>query len=119
MTVTELGVCALDAAIPVGLTTSGAAGPAVDGPGIGVVACEGFGTLVRTVRRDLVVSAGWVTFGFGGVGALTVTGGSRSGEADCWALAGEIPANAIGKTTVEASKQVRCRFAALEREDMG
>jgi hypothetical protein len=116
--VTELGVWALDVTVPVGLTTAGAAGPPADGPGAGVAASLGFGlgTRVRAIRRGFLVSAGCVAFG--DAGAFTVTGGSRSGEADCCALAGEIPANAIGTRMVEASKQARCRKAALEREDM-
>jgi hypothetical protein len=119
ITVTELGVCALEVTVPVGLTTAGATGPPADGPGAGVAASPGlgFGTRARAIRRGFLVSVGCVAFG--GVGTFTVTGGSRSGEADCCALAGEIPANTIGTTTVEASKQVRCRRAALEREDIG
>jgi hypothetical protein len=119
ITVTELGVCALEVTVPVGLTTAGAAGPPADGPGAGAAASPGlgFGTRVRAIRRGFLVSAGCIALG--GAGTFTVTGGSRSGEADCCALAGEIAANASGTRTVEASKQARCRWAAPERKDIG
>jgi hypothetical protein len=104
ITVTELGVWALEVTVPVGLTIAGAAGAPTDGPGAGVAASAGpgFDTRVRAIRRGFFVSAGCTAFG--GAGTFTVTGGSRSGEADCYAVAGEIPANIIGTRTLDASK---------------
>src|SRR6267154_559812 len=75
---------------------------------------------VGTTRRDTVVRSG---AGSGRVlllseGASTSMVGSRSGEADCCALAPENPNERTGTRKLEASQQVRRRAAALTMEDM-
>src|SRR5450631_24385 len=101
--------------VPVGLTTS------VDGALAAVLSvaggAAGSGFRARTTRRDLVSRSAGAAIRIGG-GGLTTTAGSRSGDADCCALAAEIPRKRTGTRKLEAGTRVRRRRAAMMMGDM-
>jgi hypothetical protein len=90
----------------------------VAGPGDGCGAAAGWRTGAGAMRRDCESGDGSVRLLVSVFGGLTSIGGSGSEEAVCCALAGEILRQAIGIRKLEASKQVRRRFAAVMMEDM-
>ena len=116
MAVTEFATWLVGVTIPVGLTTVGA----VFGmPCCGVTGfsagfcCVGLAAACRDF--GFCAAGGCVVSGF--LDGLTSTGGSRSGEADCWACAAGIAKGESGITTVDASHRRR-RTLALTMERM-
>src|SRR6202790_1028131 len=116
ITVTELATWSIGVTIAVGETTTSCGLPAVPDCWASGGAC----CAVGTTRRD--AEAGWEA-GFDAVlllsaGASTSMLGSRLGDADCCALAAEIPKERTGTRKLEAYRQVRRRWAAVAMEDM-
>jgi hypothetical protein len=103
--------------MPVGLTTSVGAALAVVLSVAGGAAGFGFRARARTIRRDVVSRLAGAAVRIGG-GELTTTGGSKSGDADCWACAAGMPKEKRGSRKVEVDRQKRRRCAAVKTEDM-
>jgi hypothetical protein len=116
ITVTELATCSIGVTIAVGLTTTcplftvGAGLASLGG------CCVGAGTARRETGARSVGGSTLVLFGSGG--GRTSMAGSKSGDADCCALAADMPKETMGIRKLEASKQLRRRFAAVLMEDM-
>ncbi|GAB1715666.1 MAG: hypothetical protein NTAFB05_07080 [Nitrobacter sp.] len=104
-TVTELANWPAGVTTPVGLTTAEA-----DAPGAGALPAGACGEAERAARRDLAPGrwdgGGEFVVRSGG-GAIWI-GGSRSGEADCWAREGAFrPIAPKDARTVEVSSLLR------------
>src|SRR4051794_20351088 len=105
ITVTELATCSIGVTIAVGLITT----CPLFTVGVGLASlggrCLGAGTARPEAGDRSVVGSTLVLLRSGG-GLISIAG-SKSGDADCCALAADMPKEKIGTRKLEARKQLR------------
>src|ERR1700731_596193 len=84
------------------------------GAPFGLLVCEPFSATRRAADPSSLMGLARVRVA--SEGASTSRVGSTLGDADCCALAAEIPRERTGTRKVEASRQMRRRFAAVMLE---